>query len=46
MYRYLEIKQQLREMVEHAVFGDRLPDRLSLCRILDTSRATVDKAIS
>lgn len=46
MYRYLEIKQQLREMVEQAVFGDRLPDRLTLCRILDTSRATIDKAIA
>ena len=45
MLRYLEIKKQLMDMVSTMEPGQRLPDRPSLCRMLDTTRTTVDKAI-
>lgn len=46
MLRYLEIKNQLREMVEGMPVGRRLTSRVALCRQLDTTRATLDKAIA
>lgn len=45
MLRYLEIKEALTEMVSDMEPGQRLPDRLTLCKILDTTRTTLDKAI-
>lgn len=45
MLRYLEIKNQLREMVEEMSVGTKLPARTILSRKMDTTRATLDKAI-
>lgn len=45
MLRYLEIKKELLEMVSSMEPGQRLPDRPTLCRMLDTTRTTLDKAI-
>ncbi|MBO2515936.1 MAG: hypothetical protein CW338_01480 [Clostridiales bacterium] len=45
MLRYLEIKQQLQNMVASMDPGEKLMDRCSLCRILETTRTTLDKAI-
>ena len=45
MLRYLEIKNALKEMIAAATPGERLEDRVTLCRRLDTTRTTLDKAI-
>lgn len=45
MLRYLEIKNQLEKMIYDLEPGSKLMDRCSLCRILDTTRTTLDKAI-
>ena len=45
MLRYLEIKNQLREMVESMPVGSRLTSRVTLSQQMDTTRATLDKAI-
>lgn len=45
MLRYREIKLELKSLVSGMSNGERLPSRLALCKRLDTSRATIDKAI-
>lgn len=45
MLRYREIKQSLKEIIADMSNGDRLPSRTVLCKRLDSSRATIDKAI-
>ena len=45
MLRYREIKAQLMELIAGMQNGDRLPSRTTLSKRLDSSRATVDKAI-
>lgn len=45
MLRYLEIKAALTDMIAQSNPGDKLPDRTKLCRQLDTTRTTLDKAI-
>ncbi len=45
MLRYKEIKQMLMDMVVKMYPGEKLPSRHELCKRLDTSRATLDKAI-
>lgn len=45
MLRYLKIKNQLREMVESMPVGSRLTSRVTLSQQMDTTRATLDKAI-
>jgi len=45
MLRYLEIKKQLQDMIAAMSPGERLPDRTTLCRMLDTTRTTLDKAV-
>lgn len=46
MLRYKEIKRLLMEEVARHKPGDRLPSRPALCRTLDTTRTTLDKAIA
>ena len=46
MLRYKEIKRMLMDMVVKMHPGDRLPSRHQLCKTLDTSRVTLDKAIA
>lgn len=43
--RYREIKLALKELVEGMQNGDRLPSRTKLSKQLDSSRATIDKAV-
>lgn len=45
MLRYLEIKKALQEMIASSTPGERLEDRVTLCRKLETTRTTLDKAI-
>ena len=45
MLRYKEIKNQLLEMLPDMNPGQRLPSRPVLCKALDTTRTTLDKAI-
>lgn len=45
MLKYREIKMQLKEMASKMNIGDSLPSRPELCQMLDTTRATLDKAI-
>lgn len=45
MLRYREIKLQLAQLASSMEPGDRLPSRPELCKSLDTTRATLDKAI-
>lgn len=45
MLRYKEIKNMLLQEIASFVPGDRLPSRPLLCQKLDTTRATLDKAI-
>jgi len=45
MLRYREIKLALKELVEEMQNGDRLPSRTELSKRLDSSRATIDKAV-
>lgn len=45
MLRYLEIKNQLQELIAALSPGERLPDRITLCKKFDTTRTTLDKAI-
>ena len=45
MLRYLEIKNELLNMTSSMEPGQKLPDRVVLCKMLDTSRTTLDKAI-
>ena len=45
MLRYKEIKIALVEMVSTMKPGDKLPSRLELCKKLETTRTTLDKAI-
>ena len=45
MLRYLEIKNQLLALTDKMQPGEKLMDRCSLCKILDTTRTTLDKAI-
>ncbi len=44
--RYKEIKYQIEQMISHMHADEPLPSRESLCRSLDTTRATLHKAIS
>lgn len=46
MLRYKEIKQMLKELISSMKNGDRLPSRTVLSKQLDSSRATIDKAIA
>jgi DNA-binding LacI/PurR family transcriptional regulator len=46
MLRYLEIKQNLLEMISSMPNGYRLPPRRQLCKMLDTTQATLGKAIA
>lgn len=46
MLRYLEIKQNLLKMIAEMNPGDRFPSRTMLIRKLETTRTTLDKAIS
>ncbi len=43
--RYLEIKNALKEIIASSTPGERLEDRITLCRKLETTRTTLDKAI-
>lgn len=45
MLRYREIKMMLFDMIQRMNNGDKLPSRTTLSRKLDSSRATIDKAI-
>ncbi len=45
MLRYKEIKIKLTEMLSIMHEGDKLPSRPKLCQQLDTTRATLNKAI-
>ena len=45
MLRYKEIKIALSDILVKMSSGDRIPSRTRLCRQLDTSRATLGKAI-
>ena len=45
MLRYLEIKERLRESILVMQPNDKLPSRPQLCKRLDTTRTTLDKAI-
>ena len=45
MLRYKEIKQALLQEISKYMPGERLPSRPVLCRKLDTTRTTLDKAI-
>lgn len=45
MLRYKEIKLALQDIISVMNNGDKLPSRTLLCRQLDSSRATIDKAI-
>lgn len=45
MLRYKEIKQMLLNEISQRNPLDRLPSRLELCKKLDTTRTTLDKAI-
>ena len=45
MLRYKEIKIALSDILVKISSGDRIPSRTRLCRQLDTSRATLGKAI-
>lgn len=45
MLRYKEIKIRLTEMLSAMHEGDKLPSRPKLCQQLDTTRATLNKAI-
>lgn len=45
MLRYLEIKKQLQDIIAATSPGEKLQDRVTLCRMLDTTRTTLDKAI-
>lgn len=45
MLRYLEIKRHLQDLIAGTAPGEKLQDRVTLCRMLDTTRTTLDKAI-
>jgi len=45
LLRYKEIKNELKEVIAKYDPFDRLPSRLTLCKQLDTSRTTLDKAL-
>lgn len=45
MLRYKEIKLMLLQKISNMSPLDRLPSRLTLCKELDTTRSTLDKAI-
>lgn len=45
MLRYIEVKQELKNRIFRMSNGEQLPSRTELCRLLDASRTTVDKAI-
>jgi len=45
MLRYLEVKQQLKKLIAETTPGEKLPDRLTLCKAFDTTRTTLDKAV-
>lgn len=45
MLRYLEIKSQLLEITDRMQPGEKLMNRCTLCKMLDTTRTTLDKAI-
>lgn len=45
MLRYREIKLELKEIIAEMNNGDRLPSRTVLSKQLDSSRATIDKAV-
>ncbi|MBQ7599317.1 MAG: substrate-binding domain-containing protein [Clostridia bacterium] len=45
MLRYLEIKNQLLEITDKMQPGEKLMNRNTLCKMLDTTRTTLDKAI-
>lgn len=45
MMRYQEIKEQLISMIGQMDPGQRLPSRPTLCKKLDTTRTTLDRAI-
>lgn len=45
MLRYKEIKNLLLQELSHMSPGDKLPSRPHLCKKLDTTRGTLDKAI-
>jgi DNA-binding LacI/PurR family transcriptional regulator len=46
MFRYVEIKNQLTAEIAKLNRNDRLPSRLELCKKLDTTRTTIDRAIN
>lgn len=45
MLRYQEIKLQLKQIASSMHPGDKLPSRPALCKSLDTTRATLEKAV-
>ena len=45
MLRYKEIKMALMDLTSTLQPGDKLPSRLELCKKLETTRTTLDKAI-
>lgn len=45
MLRYLEIKEQLKKEIAVMQVNEKLPSRPQLCKRLDTTRTTLDKAI-
>ena len=46
MLRYLEVKEEIKRMISTKKTGFRMPSRTELAATLQTSRATVDKAIA
>lgn len=46
MLRYIEIKYQLSRLISSMSPQDPLPSRMALCRSLDTTHATLQKAIN
>lgn len=45
MLRYIQVKNELRKLILSMNPGDVLPSRPALCKKLDTTRMTLDKAI-
>ena len=46
MLKYLEVKNNLKVFISSLSPGDRLPGRVELCSLFNTTRVTLDKAIN
>ncbi len=45
MLRYKEIRTELENLISAMYEGEKIPSRPELCRLLDTARTTVDRAV-